>query len=257
MLVSVETEKRQAPQCLGDLFRSSRVAFQPICASQGSWHGVEALMRFSNPDRLHGPESPEVVFTRARKEDRILELDFYCRERILEAASEQGLDTRLFMNICPESLLSDQHSVGRTDELVERHGLAKEQIVLEITEETAIHNYDLFSRTVSHYRKQGYRIAIDDFGAGYGGLKMLATIRPDYLKVDRYFIQDIHREPVKHSIVRALVDICENLDIRLVAEGIENGSEFHSILDLGIELRQGFYFARPAFQLSELDYRCQ
>ena len=80
---------------------------------------------------------------------------------------------------------------------------------------------------------------------------MLASIQPDYLKIDRYFIQDIHREPVKQTIVDALVNICQRLDIALIAEGIENSSEFHSVLNLGIELRQGFFLGRPAFELQD------
>lgn len=238
-------------------FSDSRPVFQPICGPEGAVHGVEALMRFY-PSPIRGHQifqsalPTEGVFDLARQQDWIMELDFYCREKILAEATRQSIQCLLFLNISPQSLLSDQHSVGRTDEMVERFGLKKDRLVLEITEETAIHDYELFARTVSHYRDQGYRIAIDDFGSGYAGLKMLASIRPDYLKIDRYFICDIHREPVKYSIVNALVDICHKLDIRMIAEGIETGPEFHSILNLGVQYRQGFYFGRPSLQIPDV-----
>ena len=237
-------------------FDRSRVAFQPIFGPEGRVHGLEALMRFfpaglanESPDSALSTES---VFEAARREGRIMELDFYCRQQAMAEIAEQSFAGLLFLNINPASLLNESHSVGRTDDLAERYGIPKERIVLEITEETAIQDYALFARTVEHYRDQGYRIAIDDFGSGYAGLKMLASIRPDYLKIDRYFVSEIHREPVKHSIVSALVRICDSLGIHLVAEGIESGSEFHSILNLGVEFRQGYYFCHPVFQLSDI-----
>lgn len=246
-------------------FDFSRVAFQPIFEPDGRLHGVEALMRFARSgnrgitgtDKLRMAAgnllSPETVFQRARHSRWIMELDFYCREQILVESASQQWKNRLFINVCPESLLSPLHSVGRTDLMVEEAGLRKDQIVLEITEETAIQNYELFARTISHYREQGYQIAIDDFGSGYAGLKMLASVQPDYLKIDRYFIQRIHREPVKYVIVESLVNICDRLGIKLIAEGIETGLEFHSILNLGIHFRQGFYFGRPGFDLNQME----
>tara|TARA_B100001939_G_scaffold348158_1_gene373292 strand:+ start:28259 stop:29266 length:1008 start_codon:yes stop_codon:yes gene_type:complete len=248
-------------------FDFSRVAFQPIFETDGRLHGVEALMRFvgnavqGSRNQQNSMEravprnhvSPETIFFRARESNWIMELDFYCREQILQQSASAQWKNRLFINVCPESLLSPHHSVGRTDGLVDAAGLRKEQIVLEITEETAIQNYELFARTISHYREQGYKIAIDDFGSGYAGLKMLASVQPDYLKIDRYFIQRIHREPVKYVIVESLVNICNKLGIKLIAEGIETGLEFHSILNLGIQYRQGFYFAEPSFELKSLE----
>lgn len=245
-------------------FDFARVAFQPIYEPDGKLHGVEALMRFAQAVEYSrrnsqsgvlesSPISTEDVFQKARSSSWIMDLDFYCRKQIIEEAASQQWKNRLFINICPESLLSPQHSVGLTDELVELSGIRKDQVVLEITEETAIQNFDLFTRTIAHYRDQGYRIAIDDFGAGYAGLKMLASIQPDYLKIDRFFIQNIHREPVKYVIVENLVRICERLKIKVIAEGIETGAEFHSILNLGIDLRQGFYFGRPGYNLKEVE----
>lgn len=280
-LVSMLSSANQSSMAALSAEFRSRVAFQPIYAPEGHLHGVEALMRFFESDQRQvrnglpsmaassivssAPPfatasiqaldetavSTERVFGEARQDGWIMDLDFFCREEILSEASRQRWNHLLFINVCPESLLDPDHSVGRTDALVEQAGMQKEQIVLEITEETAITNYELFSRTVNHYRDQGYRIAIDDFGSGYAGLKMLASIQPDYLKIDRYFIQDIHREPVKQTIVEALVNICQRLDIALIAEGIENSSEFHSVLNLGIELRQGYFLGRPAFELQD------
>lgn len=102
--------------------------------------------------------------------------------------------------LCPEALMYPAHSVGITDELADEWGISKERIILEITEESAIHNCKLFKEAIVYYKKRGYKIAIDDFGAGYGGLKMLSVIEPDFVKIDRHFISNIDKATVKFNL---------------------------------------------------------
>lgn len=203
--------------------------------------GFEALMRFQNTDI-------EKMLKAARKARCISSFDFFCRKKALEHAAEwfAKTDSNLFLNVCPDTLLAPDHEVGRTTSLANNFGIDTDHIVLEITEEAAIKNYNIFTRAVDHYKSQGYQIAIDDFGAGYAGLKMLSIIEPDFLKIDRHFIHDIHRNHKKHYLVETLVSICREFNITLIAEGIEKKEEFESIQDLGISHVQGYYLRKPA-----------
>jgi diguanylate cyclase (GGDEF)-like protein len=137
------------------------------------------------------------------------------------------------------------HRVGITDELADKWSISKERIVLEITEETAIRNCKLFKDTIVYYKKRGYKIAIDDFGAGYGGLKMLSIIEPDFIKIDRHFISNIDKAAVKFNLVDSIASACHRLGIKVIAEGIEQGEELKVVMNMGIELLQGYYLCKP------------
>lgn len=226
--------------------------FQPIFSGQtGEIYGYEALAR------LHGDEPERYnmakLFARAQSMGIISILDMLCRENAFCQARDLGLDEMnayLYVNICPATLMHPDHKGGMTDTLAENCGIAKEKIILEITEQEAIRNYDLFKRSVDHYRSQGYKIAIDDFGAGYGGLKMLSIIEPDFVKVDRHFITDIDKYPVKYNLVDALATVCHKLGITVIAEGIEREEELAILSGFGIDLLQGYLLARPAPDLA-------
>jgi diguanylate cyclase (GGDEF)-like protein len=130
-------------------------------------------------------------------------------------------------------------------ELVAQLGIPLDKIVFEITEESAVSDYDLFARAVAFYRDQGFQIAIDDFGVGYGGLKMLAVIEPDFVKIDRHFIHNIERVVVRRNLVDSIATACHRLGIKVIAEGIENDADAAVLLDMGVEFLQGFGLARP------------
>ncbi len=151
--------------------------FQPIISSKdGKTFGYEALTRIKN----QGPDfNIGELFKQAIQAGKVSSLDMACRKNAVIQASLLGinkLNTNLFVNICPESLMDPEHPYNETDKLVEMWNIPKDRVVLEITEESAINNYDLFKKAVDYYRGRSYKIAIDDFGAGYGGLKMLSII---------------------------------------------------------------------------------
>ena len=101
---------------------------------------------------------------------------------------------------------------------------------------------------MTEYRKHGLRIAIDDFGAGHSGLSLLSIFQPDIIKIDRKLIENIDERPVSRSIVRSIVQVCADLEIAVIAEGIEREAERNVLADFGIRLMQGYYFAPPAFE---------
>lgn len=225
--------------------------FQPIFSSKdGTVYGYEALTRIKEDKRNINIGE---LFKKAILTNTISSLDVKCRENAISLASLLGINhinAYLFINICPEALMDPAHSVGITDELADEWGISKERIILEITEESAIHNYKLFKEAIVYYKKRGYKIAIDDFGAGYGGLKMLSVIEPDFVKIDRHFISNIDKATVKFNLVDSIASACHRIGIKVIAEGIEQEEELKIVINMGIDLLQGYYISKPSPILS-------
>jgi diguanylate cyclase (GGDEF)-like protein len=232
------------------------VHFQPIYSvNNGTVYAYEALTRIKEGARIRDGylfNNIGDLFKSAILVNFISHLDVICRANALKYSASQGLresEAYICINICPETLMDPSHLVGVTDELSEEYGIAKEKIILEITEESAIKNLDLFKKTITRYRQRGYKIAIDDFGAGYGGLKMLSMIEPELVKIDCHFISNIDKTTVKYNLVDAIATACHRMGIKIVAEGIEREEELAIVLNMGIELLQGYYLCRPAPEL--------
>ena len=119
---------------------------------------------------------------------------------------------------------------------------------MEITEGELVHNIKALSEKVNALRRQAIIIAIDDFGAGYAGLNMLADLQPDLIKLDMNLLRDIHRHGPRQSIVKAIYEVCMDLGIDILAEGVESPDEYHFLSRVGIELYQGYFFAKPGFE---------
>lgn len=220
--------------------------FQPIFSAKDSAvYGYEALTRIRGSRDINIGE----LFKKAILTNTISSLDVKCRENAISIAASLGINRNnsyLFINVCPEALMDPAHTLGITDDLVERWGISKEKIILEITEESAIHNYNLFKQAIRYYRKRNYKIAIDDFGAGYGGLKMLSVIEPDFVKIDRYFISNIDKAMIKFNLVDSIAIACHRIGIKVIAEGIEREDELNVLLNMGIEFLQGYHLCKPA-----------
>lgn len=142
-------------------------------------------------------------------------------------------------------LLHSQQHQWELPQLMQRHRLSANQVVFEISERTPALQLDELKNSVQHLQAQGFSIAIDDMGSGYSGLKLWSELQPDFVKIDRYFIHNIDSNPIKLKFVRSLVQLAEQLDCQLIAEGVETRSELLAIADLGIELIQGYLFGRP------------
>ena len=225
--------------------------FQPIFSSKdGTVYGYEALTRIKGDNsRINIGD----LFKKAILTNTISPLDVKCRENAISLASSLGINhgsAYLCINVCPEALMDPAHRVGITDELAEDFNIPKERIILEITEESAIHNYNLFKEALAYYKKKGYKIALDDFGAGYAGLKMLSAIEPDFVKIDRYFISNIDKAIVKFNLVDSIATVCHRSGIKVIAEGIEREEELKIVIDMEIDLLQGFYLYKPSPMLN-------
>lgn len=219
--------------------------FQPIYSIlDGSVLGHEALTRIVNADNVNICQ----LFRDAITTNTIIFLDMRCREKAIKKASLLGMSKRnnlLFINTAPDVLADKAHSVEMACEIANQYGIRKEQIVIEITEERNNHNCQFIKKTIQAYKNAGFKIAIDDFGAGYGGLMMLSNIEPDFIKIDRHFISNIDKAPIKYNLVDSTVTLCHRLGIKVIAEGIEREEELKIVQNMGIEFGQGYLLGKP------------
>lgn len=235
-------------QILVDLIRANGfdVHFQPIVSTATETiFGYEGLCRVEGGNPFGDIGN---LFEQARRYGETCTLDMLCRQNTIRRAAQHkiaGSGAQLFINVCPTSLQQQGHFTGETERMVREWGLKKENVILEITEQEAVSNYAAFVEAIEHYRNRGFRIAIDDFGAGYGGLKMLSLIAPDFVKIDQHFFQDIDSAHINYSLIDAIATICHRLGIDVIGEGIETENDVKICHDFDIHLLQGYYFARP------------
>ncbi|MGE8050153.1 EAL domain-containing protein [Pseudomonas kurunegalensis] len=223
--------------------RSIHSLFQPImCLSEQRVFGHEALSRGPSNSPLHAPLN---LFTIARQAGRLTELEAVCRESACRRFSEQQLQGKLFLNISPESLLEPHYPSGLTLKLLEQVGLPPSRVVIELTEHTPTDDFQLLSNALHHYRDMGFSIAIDDLGAGYSSLRLWSELRPEYVKIDRHFIDGIHRDPLKREFVGSILQIARASKAQVIAEGIELAEELAVLREMGVDLVQGYLLGRP------------
>ena len=217
-----------------------RIAFQPIVSLlRGQAFGHEALAR---PMTAAGePIRPDELFRWARASGEADALDQFVLDRILsELAAWPPRDTPLFLNVLPISLPLV------TDWLLNQTHVPPRLLVLELLEETTA-GPDL-GRWLSRLRRHGYRIAVDDVGAGYSSLTRLVEVRPDFAKIDLALVRHIDVDPVKFSLVDATARFARMNGIQLIAEGVETPAELNTLRELGIELAQGYLLGRPDWE---------
>lgn len=205
--------------------------------------GYEGLIRGPSDSPLHAPQK---LLAEAARAGCLFELDLLCRRVILARFAELGLQGHLFLNVNPD-VLADRNAVhGMTLQLLKEYGIAPEQVVIELTEQQPIHEYDIMREAVHHYREMGFAIALDDLGAGYSSLRHWSELRPEYVKIDMHFVQNVHNDPVKRHFLHSIKEMAISLGTRLIAEGIETEAEYEVVHGLEIPFGQGYHFARPA-----------
>ncbi|CAM3835269.1 putative cyclic di-GMP phosphodiesterase YliE [compost metagenome] len=220
--------------------------FQPIvCLSERRILGYEALSRGPSNSPLHSPIN---LFAVARQAGRLTELEVACRESACRRFSQQNLEGKLFLNVSPESLLEPQYQSGRTLKMLHELGVPPSRVVIELTEQTPTDDFQLLFNALHHYRDMGFSIALDDLGAGYSSLRLWSELRPDYVKIDRHFIDGIHLDAVKREFVGSILQIARASRAQVIAEGIELAEELKVLTEMGIDLVQGYLLGRPQEQ---------
>lgn len=218
--------------------------FQPIVSLlHPKILGYEALIRGPSGSPLY---TPYVLFTTADQYCLGDKLEFLSREISLKHYGHLKRPEKLFINVSPSIFLHPDFKHTLSEHFEERFGLPPQSVVIEITERQATDNYLLMREVVKHCRELGFQIALDDLGEGYSGLRLWAEIRPDYVKLDKHFIENLHQDPVKMAFVRSIKSIAESMNCLAIAEGVETEAEYHAAKRLGIDYAQGFYFAHPS-----------
>lgn len=220
-------------RALGGLF----VVYQPIVhARQGKVFGYEALLRSHEPALPH----PGAVLDAAEQLGRLNDLGRTVRGIAARPMRDAGGDTALFVNLHPLDL-QDELLTSSDSPL---HAFAR-HVVFEITERSALESMDNVRESVEALRALGYRIAIDDLGAGYSGLTSFTQLQPDLVKLDMSLIRGVDADPVRQKLVGTMTRVCNEMGLLVVAEGIETEAERDKLIELGCDLLQGYLFAKP------------
>ncbi|MBX3649972.1 MAG: EAL domain-containing protein [Burkholderiales bacterium] len=218
------------------------MAFQPfVDVSTGGIFGYEALVRGPNQ------EGAGVILGKVNDSNRY-QFDQACRVKAIGLAAKLGLEGVLSINFLPNAIYRPETCIRATLEAAEELDFATERLMFEVTEGERVSDHSHLTNIFKEYKRIGFRTAIDDFGAGYSGLNLLAEFQPDYIKLDMALTRNIDKDRVRRAIVHGIVSTCQELNMRIIAEGIESAGECLALQDEGVTLFQGYFFAKPGFE---------
>ena len=217
-------------------------AFQPIVdIDHRQVFAHEALVRGAAGE----PES--TVLSRVTNANRY-QFDQACRGKAIEIASRLGMQSKLSINFLPNAIYRPELCIRSTLAAARAHGFPVERIIFETVEGEQVNDGKWLAEILREYKRIGFLTAIDDFGAGFAGLNLLADFQPDIVKLDMALVRGIDQSKSRRAIVTGVAAMCRELGIRVIAEGIETGEEMRCLRDLGIHLMQGYWFSRPLFE---------
>ena len=224
--------------------RAFDIHFQPLVAiDRAEIFAFEALTRGPADGPLH---SPLVLFDTAARCGRLIELEGLIVRRAAERFKALGLPGQLFLNVTADTLLAARDRVGELAAELRAMGLPTSRVVVELTETRPIEDLAQLDGTLEALRAHGFRIALDDLGEGFASLRRWMEMRPDFVKIDRHFIDGIAQEPLKQQFVRSIVEMAATSGGEVVAEGLEQEPDLEVLRRLGITICQGYLFARPS-----------
>jgi EAL domain-containing protein (putative c-di-GMP-specific phosphodiesterase class I) len=236
---SAQCDDCARPEALGFRFSYS---YQPIVdVRKRQIYAHEALVRGSE-----GEPAPTIL-SRINEDNRY-RFDQACRVKAIKVASELGMQERLSINFLPNAIYKPELCIRTTLRAAHKHAFPVERIIFEATEGDAIEDGKRLASILTEYKRTGFLTAIDDFGAGYAGLNLLADFQPDIIKLDMALVRGVDTSRSRQAITRGVLRICFELDIAVIAEGVETPAERDFFFDEGVSLMQGYLFSRPAFQ---------
>ncbi len=219
-----------------------QAVYQPIYSlTTGQIIGFEGLVR---PSADSGFATPTSLFVAAEATRRTVELDIVCARAVLAGAEGLGDDRYLSINLSPRTLESDAFSPLEIVALARRHGVAPNQLVVELTEREAVDDLTRLQQAIATLRRHDVRVAIDDVGAGNAGLRLLSEVDFDILKIDLSLVRASATHEASEAVLRALGQLARNRGHRIVAEGIETADHLESVLELRYDAGQGYLFGR-------------
>lgn len=215
--------------------RSFTVVFQPVIdLTDGSTHCVEALTRFNGtPAR-----TPDVWFADADAVGLRIPLELATASAALRELPRLRDGTAMAINMSPETMVS-----GRPAEILT--GVALDRVIIEVTEHAPVSDYRELIAALAPWREAGVRLAVDDAGGGYASFAHILSLEPELIKLDNSLTHDIHIDQRRRALARALVGFAQELDVSVIAEGIETAAELEVITELGTHFAQGFHLGMP------------
>jgi len=243
-------ENTKPPAAKGEIGFDFSFAFQPIVDIRNrEIISYEALVR--GP---HGEPSASVFAQVPRH--HLVGFDEICRRKAINLASRLKIPNRLNLNMFVPGIYEVDLNITATFRASIQSGIPVENIIFEVLETENLTDQRNLLRYLQIIQDVGFKTAIDDFGVGYSGLKLLVEYQPTYIKLDRELMSNIDQNFVKQSIFSGIQKICRSLSIEIIAEGVETSNEFHWLQDAGVNIYQGYYFARPAFEaLPDVSHR--
>lgn len=217
-------------------------AFQPIVdVARREIFSYEALVRGPNG------ESAFWVLNQVTDENRY-RFDQDCRVAAIALAARLGMSTHLNINFMPNAVYRPENCIRTTFAAAEKYGFPVERIIFEVVENDHLAEASRLVTIMSEYKRFGFLTALDDFGAGFAELKLLARFQPDVLKLDMDLVRGVENDRARQAIVQGTMVTCAALGVRVLAEGVETLAEYTWLRNAGIELFQGYLLARPGFE---------
>ncbi|MCW4384213.1 EAL domain-containing protein [Salinibacterium sp. SYSU T00001] len=218
------------------------MAFQPIVdVEKREVFAYEALVRGTDGSGAYS------ILSRVDDHNRY-SFDQRCRVKAVELAARLGIECFVSINFLPNAVYEPATCIRATLAAAERNSFPPDRIIFELTESEEPANKQHLLGIMEDYSRRGFTTAIDDFGAGYSGLTLLADFQPDIVKLDMALIRDIHIDTVRQAIVEGVLDVCRRLDIGIVAEGVETIDEYVWLVERGVRYIQGYLLAKPGFE---------
>jgi len=221
------------------------MAFQPIVdVDAGEVFAYEALVRGTNG------ESAGSILARVTEANRYA-FDQSCRVKAISLASQLGLQNSralLSINFIPGAVYSPAACIQLTLKTAKDFNFPLNRLIFEITEAEEVPDRQHLRNIVAEYRHWDFKMALDDFGAGYCGMSLLADLPTDIVKLDMDLTRNLHQRPAALAILKAMVGLSKTMGFNIVAEGIETVEEYAAVRACGIRLMQGYLLAKPAFE---------
>lgn len=220
-------------------------AFQPIVSiSTGKIYGVEALLRnYKEAGNFHSIFN---CFDEAFQNGYLYQLELKLREKALQKFSRLKFDNlQLFYNVDSRIMYMPDYTKGNTSELLNKYNLSKKNICFEISERRTLQDQNGVKNMINLYKYDGFNVAIDDFGTGVSGLQFLYYADATFIKIDRFFIDNIEKESKKRLFFSSIVNMAHIMGIKVIAEGVETTKEFYVVKDIGVDFIQGYIVQKP------------
>lgn len=218
------------------------MAFQPIVDYKlKSVFAYEALVRGINGE-------PAGAVLKNVNPQNIYQFDQECRVKAVELASRLGVDCDLSINFIPGAVYNPQTCIRRTIKAAKDYNFPINRIIFEVVESEEVRDRKHLVNIFKEYKATGFQTALDDFGEGYSGLNNLIELEPDIIKLDMALIRDIDSKKKSQIVVKSIFQMCSELGIKVIAEGVETIKELEVLLDIGINYFQGYLFAKPTFE---------